>query len=108
MLEGKTGGSRGIGRAIVERFARDGANVVFNYASSEDAAADVVHTAQARGGRAHAVHLDLADPEAPAQLMQAAEAHFGGLDILVNNAALSYTPALLAETDAKVRRCSTV
>jgi 3-oxoacyl-[acyl-carrier protein] reductase len=96
-----TGGSRGIGRAIVERLCRDGASVVFNYATSEEAAADVVRTVQAKGGRAHAVRADLTDPEAPEQLMQTAHAHLGGLDILVNNAALSYTPALLAETDTK-------
>src|SRR5262249_37527102 len=44
------------------------------------------------------VRADLTDPEAPDQLMQTAQAHLGGLDILVNNAALSYTPVLLAET----------
>jgi 3-oxoacyl-[acyl-carrier protein] reductase len=106
VLEGMTavvtGGSRGIGRAIVERLCRDGANVVFNYSTSEEAAADVVRTVQADGGRARAVRLDLTDPEAPEQLMETAEAHLGGLDILVNNAALSYTPGLLAETDTKV------
>jgi len=96
-----TGGSRGIGRAIVERLCRDGASVVFNYATSEEAAADVVRTVQAKGGRAHAVRADLTDPEAPEQLMQTAQAHLGGLDILVNNAALSYTPVLLAETEIK-------
>lgn len=105
MLEGKTavvtGGSRGIGRAIVERLCRDGANVVFNYATSEQAAADVVHAVQTNGGRAQAVRADLTDPQAPEQLMQAADALLGGLDILVNNAALSYTPALLADTATK-------
>ncbi|WP_253842842.1 SDR family oxidoreductase [Mycobacterium colombiense] len=96
-----TGGSRGIGRAIVERLCRDGAKVVFNYATNEEAAAGVVRAVQADGGRgrAHALRADLTDPEAPEQLMQAAEAHLGGLDILVNNAAVSYAPALLAETD---------
>jgi 3-oxoacyl-[acyl-carrier protein] reductase len=107
VLEGMTavvtGGSRGIGRAIVERLCRDGANVVFNYATSEEAAAEVIRTVQANGGRAHAVRADLTDPEALEQLMQTAEAHLGGLDILVNNAALSYTPAPLAETARPLR-----
>jgi 3-oxoacyl-[acyl-carrier protein] reductase len=96
-----TGGSRGIGRAIVERLARDGANVVFSYASNGEAAAEVVRTVQANGGRAHAVCADLTDPDAPEALMQTAHTHLGGLDILVNNAALSYTPAPLADSDTK-------
>ncbi|OIJ94642.1 SDR family NAD(P)-dependent oxidoreductase [Streptomyces colonosanans] len=106
MLEGKaavvTGGSRGIGRAIVERLCRDGAKVVFTYATNEEAAAEVVRTVQADGGHAHAVRLDLADPGGPEQLMKTAEAHLGGLDILVNNAATVHTPTPLAETDAAV------
>jgi 3-oxoacyl-[acyl-carrier protein] reductase len=106
VLEGKTavvtGGSRGIGRAIVERLARERADVVFSYARNEDAAAEVVHAAQAHGVGAHAVRADLTDPDAPEQLMQTAQAHLGGVDILVNNAALSYIPDFLAETDTKV------
>ncbi|CAG6398986.1 glucose 1-dehydrogenase [Streptomyces cocklensis] len=97
-----TGGSRGIGRAIVERLCRDGAKVVFTYAANEEAAAEVVRTVQAEGGQARAVRLDLADPEGPEQLMETAEAHLGGLDILVNNAATTHTPAPLAETEAEV------
>ncbi|MCX4734063.1 SDR family oxidoreductase [Streptomyces sp. NBC_01363] len=63
MLTGRnavvTGGSRGIGRAIVERLCRDGAHVVFNYATSDDAAAEVVRTVRGNGGRVRAVRLDL-------------------------------------------------
>lgn len=106
MLKGKTavvtGGSRGIGRAIVERLCRDGAEVVFNYANSEEAADQVVSVVQAGGGKARAMRLDLKDPDGPEQLMEAAEAHLGSLDILVNNAAMSFTPAPLAKTDAEV------
>jgi 3-oxoacyl-[acyl-carrier protein] reductase len=90
-----TGGSRGIGRAIVERLARDGARVVFNYAHSADAADEVV---RGTGGAAHAVPEDLADPEAAERLMATAEEHLGALDILVNNAAMSPQPTLIAET----------
>ncbi|OIJ63976.1 glucose 1-dehydrogenase [Streptomyces mangrovisoli] len=97
-----TGGSRGIGRAIVERLCRDGADVVFNYATSEEAAADVVRTVQADGGKVRAVRLDLKEPDAPEQLMEVAEEHLGGLDILVNNAALSFSPAPIAETEVEV------
>ena len=106
VLDGKaavvTGGARGIGRAIVERLARDGAAVVFNYARDERAAAQVVKAVEAAGGNAHGVRLDLAGPGAAERLMDDAVARLGGLDILVNNAALSITPAPLAETDEEV------
>ncbi|MFB7914567.1 SDR family oxidoreductase [Streptomyces sp. NPDC056061] len=103
MLTGRnavvTGGSRGIGRAIVERLCRDGAHVVFNYATGEAAAAEVVRAVSDGGGRAHAVRADLAEPDGPRHLMEAAEAELGGLDILVNNAALCRVPSLIADTD---------
>lgn len=94
-----TGGSRGIGRAVVERLARDGAHVVFNYAQRTEAAEDVVRTVEDAGGSVRAVRLDLAEPGAAQQLMEGAAEHFGDLDILVNNAALDFTVAPLAETD---------
>ncbi len=97
-----TGGSRGIGRAIVERLCRDGADVVFNYATSEEAAADVVRAVEADGGKVRAVCLDLKEPDAPERLMEAAQAHLGGLDILVNNAAVAFSPAPLAQTEVEV------
>ncbi|MEE1827872.1 SDR family oxidoreductase [Streptomyces sp. BE20] len=95
-----TGGSRGIGRAVVERLTADGADVVFAYAGNEAAAAEVVRTVRANGsGRAHAVRVDLGEPDGAERLMTEAEEHLGGLDILVNNAALTFTRATLAETD---------
>ncbi len=97
-----TGGSRGIGRAIVERLARDGAAVVFNYARHAEAAAEVERAVEAAGGRARGVRLDLAEPGAAERLMAHAEEELVGLDILVNNAALGITPAPLAETDEEV------
>ncbi|GAA3427964.1 SDR family oxidoreductase [Streptosporangium nondiastaticum] len=93
-----TGGSRGIGRAVVERLARDGAEVVFNYASSADAAAEVERAVAEAGGAARGVRLDLAEPDAAERLMETAAKEFGGLDILVNNATLSFTPTPIAET----------
>ena len=81
-----TGGSRGIGRAIAERLAADGAAVVFSYLSNADAAAGVVAGIRAAGGTVHAVQADLADPGAARRLFDQAENQLGPLDILVNNA----------------------
>ncbi len=73
-----TGGSRGIGRAIVERLADDGAAVVFSYVSDEAAANEVVAQVMAAGGEAHAVRADqglLADVE---RLFDEADKRLGG------------------------------
>lgn len=106
MLEGKavvvTGGSRGIGRAVVERLCRDGARVFFNYAADEAAATEVVEAARADGGHAHAARIDLAESDGAERLMAAADLHLGGLDMLVNNAAVAHEPTALAETEAEV------
>ena len=106
VLDGKgavvTGGSRGIGRAIVEQLAGDGAVVVFNYAHSSDAAAAVERVVGEAGGRAHAVQLDLAEPDAVDELMAAASEHLAGLDILVNNAALDLTVGPIADTEEQL------
>ncbi|MFF4083710.1 glucose 1-dehydrogenase [Streptomyces sp. NPDC001777] len=97
-----TGGSRGIGRAIVERLCRDGARVVFNYATDDEAAEEVVRTVRENGGEARAVRQDLADPDGAERLMTVAEEEFDGLDILVNNAALCPAPALIVDTDPEL------
>ncbi|QKW06414.1 glucose 1-dehydrogenase [Streptomyces sp. NA04227] len=106
MPEGRTavvtGGSRGIGRAVVQRLARDGVEVVFNYARSEQAAAEVLAAVRAEGGTAHALPLDLATAGAAEELMQRATELTGGLDVLVNNAAQAFRTAPLAETDEAV------
>ncbi|MEU8923101.1 glucose 1-dehydrogenase [Kitasatospora sp. NPDC048545] len=94
-----TGGSRGIGRAIVRRLARDGADVVFGYAHDDRAAAEVVRAVEAGGGRAWALRADLGEPGAAERLMAEAEDRLGGLDVLVNNAATSFVPTPLAELD---------
>ncbi len=93
-----TGGSRGIGRAIVERLAEDGASVVFNYVARDDAAEEVVRGVKDAGGNVYAVRLDLAEPDAVGRLISFAEGHLDGLDILVNNAAVHTPRAPLAET----------
>jgi 3-oxoacyl-[acyl-carrier protein] reductase len=81
-----TGGSRGIGKAIVERLAADGAAVVFSYLISAEAAAEIVAGIAVAGGTAHAIQADLADAAAAVRLYREAEELIGPLDILVNNA----------------------
>lgn len=102
ILDGRTaivtGGSRGIGRAIVERLARDGADVVFGYARDHDAAREVTKTVDHAGGRAHGVQVDLGDAGQVRRFLEDAHEHLGALDVLVNNAAAEHRPASLAET----------
>jgi NAD(P)-dependent dehydrogenase (short-subunit alcohol dehydrogenase family) len=90
-----TGGARGIGRAIVMRLAADGASVVFSFASNQQAADDVVAAGQ---GRVHAVRADQGDPADQRRLFEVAQERLGGLDILVNNAAISPPTPILAVT----------
>jgi 3-oxoacyl-[acyl-carrier protein] reductase len=89
-----TGGSRGIGAAIVRRLARDGADVAFSYASSEQRAQAIVAEVEALGRRALAVRADQADPAAVAQLVNTVHGRLGRLDILVNSAGVFVTGAL--------------
>lgn len=81
-----TGGSRGIGAAIVRRLAADGAKVAFTYAVSTKAAKALVREIAARGGTAQAYRADHARPVGLPRLVQQIVADLGGLDILVNNA----------------------
>ena len=89
-LEGKaavvTGASRGIGRAIAELLARQGAKVVVNYARDLEGAQAGVAAIQAAGGQAQAVQADVTDYKAAEGLIKAAVDAFGAIDILVNNA----------------------
>lgn len=80
------GGSRGIGAAIVERLAREGASVAFTYAASAERAAELVRAVEARGGKALAIKADSADAEAVRAAVSQTVSTFGRLDILVNNA----------------------
>ncbi|MDT9682155.1 SDR family oxidoreductase [Streptomyces sp. TRM76323] len=95
-----TGGSRGIGRGIVERLAADGAEVVFNYVRDREAAEEVVREVKAAGGGARAVRLDLAEPGAAEELMRTASegSAAGEVSVLVNNAAIGFSPTPLDET----------
>jgi 3-oxoacyl-[acyl-carrier protein] reductase len=81
-----TGGSRGIGAAIANRLAAEGANVAITYVKDATSASAVVKTIQAKGGNAVAIQADSADAEAIRTAIEKAVSHFGRLDILVNNA----------------------
>lgn len=83
-----TGGSRGIGAAIVRRLAADGAAVLFGYATDAERADSVVNEVRRAGGAAWAVQADLARPDQVQQLFAAVDSHLGRLDLLVNNAAV--------------------
>ncbi|MBF6370371.1 3-oxoacyl-ACP reductase FabG [Nocardia puris] len=89
-----TGGSRGIGAAIVDRLARDGAKVAFTYSASKDDAAALAERIVARGGSALAIRADSGDAVAVQEAVAATVAEWGGLDILVNNAGVAHVAPL--------------
>ena len=81
-----TGGSRGIGAAIVKRLASVGADVAFTYASSPDHANEIVQAVQALGVQAVAIQADSAEASAVVAAVEQTVEKLGGIDILVNNA----------------------
>ncbi|GGT21449.1 SDR family oxidoreductase [Streptomyces chromofuscus] len=107
-LEGKvalvTGGSRGIGAATALRLAREGADVAVTFVNGKEAAEDVAGAVRAMGRRAVALRADGADPnEAAGAVRRTAEA-LGGLDVLVNNAAVGVLGPLESLSLADVDR----
>lgn len=84
-----TGGSRGLGAAIAKALAEQGADVAISYVASAEKAQAVVETLKAQGVRAVAIQSDQADMAAARPLVDKVLAHFGQLDILVNNAAIA-------------------
>lgn len=84
-----TGASRGIGAAIALGLAEKGADVAITYERSADRAAEVVRAIEAQGRKAIAIQADSADPAAVKHAVDEAVASLGGLDILVNNAAIA-------------------
>ncbi|GBQ85968.1 dehydrogenase [Gluconacetobacter johannae DSM 13595] len=93
-----TGASRGIGAAIAERLARDGFTVVINYSGNAAPAEALARTIEEQGGRALTAQADVSDPQAVRGMFDAAEAAFGGVDVLVNNAGIM-TLSPIADTD---------
>jgi len=83
-----TGGSRGIGAAIVKRLAREGAHVALTYVSKPDQANETAKAAQALGVQAIAIQADSADAKAVVAAVERTVRELGGIDILVNNAGI--------------------
>jgi len=103
LLEGKrafvTGGTRGLGAAICEVFAREGADVAFNYHSREDLAEETKGKIEAHGRRAHAFKISVTDRVGLKHMTRELVQEWGGLDILVNNAAINRGDNFATTTD---------
>jgi 3-oxoacyl-[acyl-carrier protein] reductase len=93
-----TGASRGIGAAIAKRLATDGFTVIINYAGSVAAAEQLAADIEKAGGKALTIQADVGDPKDVARMFDSAEAAFGGIDVLVNNAGIMNL-AKLADSD---------
>jgi 3-oxoacyl-[acyl-carrier protein] reductase len=96
-----TGGSRGIGRSVVQRLAADGYSILVGYTSNQHEANAAVAEAEAQGARAIAAAADIADEHAVAGVFDQAEQAFGGIDVVVNAAGLM-SLAPLADFDLAV------
>jgi 3-oxoacyl-[acyl-carrier protein] reductase len=99
-----TGASRGIGAALAKRLAKDGFQTIVNYVSSPDRAQEVVDTIEAAGGRAKAINADVSDARAVRTLFDQAEADFGPVDVLVNNAGIISLSPLAQVADEDFQR----
>lgn len=102
-LQGKvalvTGGSRGIGAAIVQRLAEDGADIAFTYVKSADTAKQIVAACREKGVRAEAIRADAASADDMRGLVDEVVERLGSLDILVNNLAISTWETLEEATE---------
>jgi 3-oxoacyl-[acyl-carrier protein] reductase len=108
VLDGKvavvTGASNGIGAGIAKLLAAAGASVVVNDASSNEGADRVVSEITERGGKAFAAQADVSKPDDVKQLFEDVVREFGGLDVLVNNAAVCSFGPLESVTEAEFHR----
>ncbi|MEZ2417477.1 SDR family oxidoreductase [Luteibacter sp. RCC_6_2] len=95
-----TGASRGIGAAIASRLAADGFTVVVNYAGNVAEAERLVASIEAAGGRAIPAQADVSDGAAVARMFDAAQAAFGGVDVIVNNAGIMKLSSIADTEDA--------
>ena len=98
-----TGGSRGIGRAVVALFAQEGADVTFWYAGNEAAASEVVAAQAAQGRTVHASQVDVRDSAACRVAAEAVADRAGRIDVLVNNAGIIRDNVLIGLEDEDIR-----
>ncbi|HEU4686000.1 MAG TPA: glucose 1-dehydrogenase [Nitrospira sp.] len=103
-----TGGSRGIGRAVAERLARDGAKTIVTYNRQADDAKQVVAGIQEQGGTAAAVQADVGRVADIRRLFQEAEDLFGRLDSLINNAGIFAVKPIAEVTEEEYDRMFSV
>ena len=94
-----TGGGRGIGRAISELLASEGATVVVNYRRDASAASDTVAAIEAAGGAARAFQASIDDAEQDRAMVESMLDELGFVDILVNNGGIASRGKLVADTD---------
>lgn len=99
-----TGSSRGIGATIARQLAAAGAKVIVNYAGGKDAAQQVVNDIQQLGGDAIALQADVSKGDAVKALFDAAIAHYGRIDVLVNNAGIMINKLIKDTTDEDFTR----
>ncbi|PZM10204.1 SDR family oxidoreductase [Rhizobium tubonense] len=99
-----TGASRGIGAAIAERLASDGFTVVINYSGNAAPAEELARKIEQKGGKALTSKADVSDAEAVRRMFDAAEAAFGGVDVLINNAGIMSLAKLADADDANFDR----
>jgi 3-oxoacyl-[acyl-carrier protein] reductase len=103
LLEGKrafiSGGSRGLGAAMCEVFAREGADVAFSYHSRDDLAESVAEKIRAHGRRAHPFKVSVTDRVGMKKLVRQLVEEWGGIDLLVNNAAINRGDNFATTTD---------
>jgi 3-oxoacyl-[acyl-carrier protein] reductase len=95
-----TGASRGIGAAVAERLAANGFTVVINYSGDTKSAEALARKIEGSGGRALTAKADVSDPAAVRGMFDAAEAAFGGVDVLVNNAGIMKLAKIADSDDA--------
>ncbi len=107
-LKGKTalitGGSSGIGKALVRRFAREGADVIFAYRSNGTGAKTLEEEISSAGGHAAAFRADLGKEEEVCRLFELVQKEYGRLDILINNAGRTFNVGFRDLTGDSLRR----
>ncbi|HLG76384.1 MAG TPA: SDR family oxidoreductase [Ktedonobacteraceae bacterium] len=99
-----TGASRGIGQAIAETLAYNGAQIVINYVRNKGASDDLVHRIEHAGGQALAVQADVSNSADLQTLFKTTLEHFGCVDILVNNAGIMTTKPIEQITEQEFDR----